>query len=286
MAKVYGQDIPSKYYDTYHNFFNQSYDQSHQPYGKTVKKSNWDFPGYPYHPHFPSPGQLYVRAIFKSATICWHLQPDVGGAIKPAYGPRPKEWWDTEAQKDRTFGYRKFMSDTLLQKFRVGDPDWCEEIPHEATYVDYRFPDTNYCEEKSLLCSVFWWNQWQFVFIKRNPLDIGKEFLYLHASDGWYYPDHHSFIDACAPHWFHFEPCELTWNDLDQGPWPFFFVHLSRQLIMGEGWSRFWIADYNLIALMVYHKDFHFYPWGEDSGCIFDGPLCDNIELRPYFSKD
>jgi len=286
MAKVYGQDIPSKFYDTYHNFFNQSYDQSHQPYGKTVKKSNWDFPGYPFHPHFPSPAQLYVRAIFKSATICWHLQPDVGGAVKPAYGPRPKEWWDAEAHKDRTFGYRKFMSDTLLQKFRVGDPDWCEEIPHEATYVDYRFPDTNFCESKSLLCSVFWWNEWQFVFIKRNPLDRGKEFLYLHASDGWYWPAHHSYIDACIPFWFVFKPCELTWNDLDQGSWPFFFVHMSRQFIMGEGWSRFWIADYDLIALMVYHGDFHFYPWGEDSGCIFDGPLCSNIELRPYFAKD
>ncbi|MCK4248140.1 MAG: hypothetical protein KAX15_00015 [Candidatus Omnitrophica bacterium] len=287
MAKVYGQDIPSKYFDTYHNFFARSYDQNHQPYGKSVKRSNWDFPGYPYHPKFPSPAQLYVRAVFKSATICWHLQPDVGGAVKPAYGPRPKEWWETEADKDRTFGYRKFMRDTLLQKFRVGDPDWCEEIPHEATYVDYRFPHTNFCESKSLLCSVFWWNQWQFTFIKKNPLDIGKQFLYMHVSDGWYYPDHHSYVDACIPFWFDFRPCELTYDDLDQGSWPFFWVHMSRDFILdGAHWHRFWIADYDLIAFMVYYPDFHFYPWGEDSGVIFDGPLCDEVEKRPYFAHD
>jgi len=104
MAKVYGQDIPSKFYDTYHNFFNQSYDQSHQPYGKTVKKSNWDFPGYPFHPHFPSPAQLYVRAIFKSATQCWHLQPDTGGATNPTWAPGEKNGGSSKQTKTARSG--------------------------------------------------------------------------------------------------------------------------------------------------------------------------------------
>jgi hypothetical protein len=287
MAKVIGLDIPSKHYDQFRNLFGSAWYQKPDGGDHFIKKGNWRFPGYPYHPKFASPAQLYVRAIFKSATICWHLQPDVGGAVKPAYGPRPKEWWDTEARKNRTFGYRKFMRDTLLQKFRVGDPDWCEEIPHEATYVHYDYPNTNFCEEKSLRCEVVHWNGWSFVFIKRNPLDIGKQFLYMHYNEGWYYPDHHSYVDACIPFWFHFVPCELTYNDLDQGSWPFFYVHMSRNFILdGEGWNRFWIADYDLIALMVYHPDFHFYPWGEDSGCVYDGPLCDKIENRPYFAHD
>lgn len=286
MAKVIGQDIPSKYYDTYNNFFSRSYNQRHQKYGGTVKRSNWDFPGYPFHPHFPSPGQLYVRAIFKSATECWHLQPDVGKGEKPDLGPIPKAWWEAEADKSRTFGYRKFMRDTLLYKFRIGEPTWCEEIIHPFTYVDYDNPHTNYCTVKSMRCTNTHWNGWEWVFIQRHPFDVGKEFLWLHASDAWYYPDHHNFIDACLPFHFVFYPCELTWDDLDQGSWPFFWLHMSRNYIHAEGWYRFYVADIELVALMIYYPDWPYFPWLEDSGIIFDSPLCDDPELRPFFSHE
>ena len=286
MAKVYGQDIPSKHYDAYHNFFARSYDQSHQPYGKSVKKSNWDFPGYPYHPHFPSPAQLYVRAVFKSATECWHLQPEGWGLEMPDTGPRPRNWWETEADKDRTFGYRKFMRDTLIHKFRIGEPTWCVPIEHPFTYVDSEAPLTNYCQEKFMYCTYEFFDKWQWVIIQRNPADYGRQFLYVYCESAWHPSEFESWIDACLPHWFIFEECELTWADLDQGDWPFFAVHMSRNLVLYEGWKKFWVGDATNIALVVYHR-FPHYRWpGSDAGAIFHSPRSLDLTKRPYFGVD
>jgi hypothetical protein len=279
MAKVYGQDIPSKHYDTYHNFFAHSYDQSHQPYGKSVKKSNWDFPGYPYHPKFPSPAQLYVRAVFKSATECWHLQPDTGDPERPPYGPIPKPWWSAEAAKDRTFGYRKFMRDTLLQKFRVGDPDWCMPSPIEMTYVDADFPDDNYCTSKNVIASQFWLNRWRNIYVWRPPWDIGKDFFHIHAYNVVLHPELRTCADIVVLNYFAETACEITYNTQ-----PTEYYHLSRIWDIGTGWFRFYVADMNVFKIRIYFTPF----WEAspvDKGAMFcNSSLADEIELRPFFS--
>jgi len=281
MAKVYGQDIPSKHFDTYHNFFARSYDQSHQPYGKSVKKSNWDFPGYPYHPHFPSPGQLYVRAVFKSATICWHLQPDAGGDIKPDVGPIPREWWEKEADKDRTFGYRKFMSDTLLQKFRVGEPTWC--IPHlvPATWVCYDFPDTNWCNEANLFCNYRYMHRHWWIYMSRPPEDYDKEFLYLYCHHVYPMGSERPYIMACLPEWFVFDPCTLTWNTR-----PGTIQHLSKLFVTGTGWHRFFVGPYDLVYLRPYFDWFDVLDPNFYGGVVFYGPKSDEVDKRPFYSFD
>ena len=279
MAKVYGQDIPSKFYDTYHNFFNQSYDQSHQPYGKTVKKSNWDFPGYPFHPHFPSPAQLYVRAIFKSATQCWHLQPDTGGATKPDVGPRGKEWWELEADKDRTFGYRKFMSDTLLYKFRIGEPTWCMPIGIPATYVSWDNPDDNFCEDVDLYCNYKYFRHSWWIYLSRPPEDHSKQFFNIYAWHMYPQGSHDVIIDAFLPELFVFDPCGLTWNTR-----PGTEQILSQHVVLGLGWYKFWVGPYEQIYLRIEFR--HFDAWDPDffGGLIFYGPKNDNIPKRPFFS--
>lgn len=279
MAKVYGQDIPSKHFDTYHNFFARSYDQSHQPYGKSVKKSNWDFPGYPYHPHFPSPAQLYVRAIFKSATECWHLQPDVGEPVRPPYGPIPKPWWSAEAHKDRTFGYRKFMSDTLLQKFRVGEPLWCMPGPIEMTYVDADFPDDNYCESPNVIASQYWLNRWRNIYVWRPPWDFGKPFFHIYAYNVVLHPELRTNVDVIVLNWFSETACEITYNTQ-----PTEYHHFSRIWDIGIGWFRFFVGDLNVFKLRIYFSPFWEAGPGDKGGMFCCSSLNPNIELRPFFS--
>lgn len=281
MAKVIGQDIPSKYYDTYSNLLTKSYDQTHQKYGSTVKKSAWDFPGYPYHPHFPSPGQLYVRAIFKSCTECWHLQPDTGGGTKPDVGPRGKEWWENEAHKDRTFGYRKFMSDSLLYKFRIGEPTWC--IPHlvPATFVSWDFPDESYCESWNLFCRYYFFRHSWWVYLSRPPEDIGKQFVNLYA---WHLYPHGSkdvYISAFLPDFFAFDPCTLTWDTR-----PETVQILSQHHVLGDGWYKFWVGPYEQIYIRIEFRFFDVLDPDFYGGLVFASPRHEREDWRPFFSHE
>ena len=222
MARVIGLDIPSKHYDTFRNLFGTAFYQDPKEKGTVIKKGSWKFPGYPFHPKFPSPAQLYVRAIFKSATICWHMQPEVGGDERPDSGPIPREWWASEAHKTRTFAYRRFMSDTLMYKFRIGEPTWCEPILCPATYVDSDFPDDNFCEKKNIIAFYKYINVWRNIYVARTAEDVGKEFLYLHAYNTVEDDVYPTYVDAIICNWFAFDPCTLTFNTQ---PTEFFIIY-------------------------------------------------------------
>ena len=279
MAKVFGQDIPSSQYDAYHDYFNHSYDQTHQPYGKTVKKGPWDFPGYPFYPKFPSPGQLYVRAIFKSATECWHLQPDTGGAVKPDTGPIGKEWWQNEAMKNRTFGYRKFMSDTLLQKFRVGEPTWCIPWGIPMTFVEWDRPDTNFCEEGNMFCHYLYMRHHWWIYLSRPAEDVGKQFVNLYAWHMYPQGSEDVWISAFLPNFFAFDPCTLTWNTR-----PGTEQILSQHHVLGTGWYKFWVGPYEQIYIRIEFRFFDVLDPNFYGGLVFYGPKSEEAEFKPFFS--
>lgn len=279
MARVKGLDIPSKHYDTFRNLFGTAFWQDPKEKGTVIKKGSWKFPGYPYHPKFPSPAQLYVRAIFKSATECWWLQPYGKIPERPPYGPIPQSWWDVEAKKERTFGYRKFMRDTLLQKFRVGEPNWCMPGPIEMTYVDSDFPDDNYCTSKNVIASQFWLNRWRNIYVWRPPWDFGKDFFHIHAYNVVLHPELRTAADIVVLQSYVEYPCEITFNTQ-----PMEYYHLSRIYDIGLGWFRFYVADMNFFKIRIY-----FHPFWEagpgDKGAMFcQSSLCDDIEFRPFFS--
>ncbi len=281
MAKVIGQDIPSKYYDAYSNFLSRSYSQPHQNVGGSVKLNSSKFPWWYKYYKFPSPAQLYVRAVFLSATQCWHLQPDVGGEEKPLTGPRSKEWWSMEARKDRTFGYRKFMSDTLLQKFRVGEPTWCVPSSIPFCWINFSLPDTSYCDGWNMF--VRWWTgeDFRFTFLRRPPEDVGKEFLYLHA---WYSevdPEQTTFVVAFAPEWFGTDLCLMNYNNQ---PRDLYFI--DRLINVGPAWYRFFVGDLNFIGIGIYF-DRVWWPQISPRGrLVFASPLHGDVGLRPFFSLD
>jgi len=281
MAKVIGLDVPSKHYDTFHNLFGTAFWQDPTEKGTVIKKGSWKFPGYPYHPKFASPAQLYVRAIFKSATICWAMQPEVGGDERPDAGPIPREWWASEAHKTRTFAYRRFMSDTLMYKFRIGDPTWCEPILTPATYVDSDFPDTNFEDRNNIIAFYAYLNRWRNIYIARTAEDIGKNYLYLHAYNTIEHPVYDTYVDAIIPHWFDFDPSTLTFNTQPREDF-----HISRNWVLDPGWYRFFVADYNVIKIAIY-----FGIWDRlEEDCMGGFFCCSNdaedISLRPYFGID
>lgn len=278
MAKVIGLDVPSKHYDTFHNLFGTAFWQDPEEKGTVIKKGSWKFPGYPYHPKFASPAQLYVRAIFKSATICWAMQPIHGGHERPDTGPIPREWWANEAHKTRTFAYRRFMSDTLMYKHRIGEPTWCEPAFIPFTYVDWEFPDTNYCESKNIIAFYAYPNRWRNIYIERPMEDTGKPFFHLYAYNTIMDETYPTFADVIICNWYEWDPCELTFNTQ-----PTEDFHLSRVRVLGPGWQRWFVGDYNLFKIRIYFSIWAMVEPGTRGAMFCCSSLADDIDKRPYF---
>ena len=91
----------------------------------------------------PSPAQKVVRKIFRASCDCFNAQPDAGGAVPPAIGPRNKSWWHTDSLAFPWRYYNYFMHKTLKSYLADTTPDWCIEKIVQDTYVISTKPNTN-----------------------------------------------------------------------------------------------------------------------------------------------
>jgi hypothetical protein len=284
MAKVIGQDIPSSLYDTYHRGLVHTYSLNSSGSAGIVKSKELEFPWWYKKYKFPSPAQLYVRAIFKATTVCWHMQPDIGGYVRPPTGPIPKEWWQLEAYRSRTFGYRKFMSDTLIYKFRIGQPTWCVPVVMNFAWNEYQQPDTAFWETLYMTTTRFHGfvdPNFRNIMIERPPEDAGKQYLYLLAYETRMDNDQPTYVLATYGEITSFFPEEFTYNLHPYQPY-----HFSMLTVVGPGWYRFYVGNLNLIGIEIYH-DRVWVPQISPQGSIsFHSPLWGIVEERPFFSND
>jgi hypothetical protein len=124
MAKVTSQNIPSDLYKGYttalskpREFKTQEIAQKRTPFFlPTMRDTN---------PAGPSPSQAVVRKAFKKCCKCFNVQPDTGGAVPPATGPRGRDWWYDESAGSGLFYYDFFMKQTLPVFLADTMPTWC-----------------------------------------------------------------------------------------------------------------------------------------------------------------
>lgn len=92
----------------------------------------------------PSVAQLEHRDEFLKCVRCFAAQPDSGGAVPPAEGPRNRSWWYTDAEGSGLWYYDYFIQQTINAYLGGTFPDWCISHNINDSWVNSYLPDTNY----------------------------------------------------------------------------------------------------------------------------------------------
>lgn len=91
-----------------------------------------------------TPEQQAVWDKFLKAIDCFAKQPDAGGAVPPAIGPRNRSWWFANDPGIPPIYYNYFMKETLIKLFADEIPEWCRIPIVDDTFVRYAMPNNNY----------------------------------------------------------------------------------------------------------------------------------------------
>lgn len=83
---------------------------------------------------YGSAEQIRVQEIFLLGRDCWDIQPETGGAVPPALGPRGRDWWYYHGKEMFPGYYNWFMHHTLGQMHNDVLPPWCgSRIVHDCS---------------------------------------------------------------------------------------------------------------------------------------------------------
>lgn len=89
--------------------------------------------------------QILTRKVFRQACDCWKLQPQTGGAVPPAPGPRGRDWWYDQAAGSGLWYYDYFMQQTINAINAGGTPQWCYTENVLARWIAQSMPTAS-CE--------------------------------------------------------------------------------------------------------------------------------------------
>ncbi|GAH54042.1 unnamed protein product, partial [marine sediment metagenome] len=256
MAKVIGQDIPSKFYDQYTSILTPAHDNKITPYRKVIKAPCRFSPR-----QQTSALQLKVRLAFKDSAACWHNQKGEDDWVPYQNGFRPYLWWLSQALAARRYPYQHYMHSTIGLFYRDRPVPWCVELEEgDSTICNYD-PDDNYGDLHFLYAESLYYGEVCRFLMFRGPGDSGKPYLNIYCVGRWFgYPEANR-LQAWSTDPDEFEEMEVTWNNQ-----PSMVSLLDQQILeYGSMFYKFNVGAANSILFKIIEE---YNPYVEDIGAV------------------